>query len=104
VIRQFDVMNNFLAPKDFSRPYLINLQHHSLDHLSTRILAPLGTDHAVREASRLNPGLNVKGIIVYLMPYDLVTLAVRQLRDPIANLASESFRITAALDLVFTGV
>ena len=40
----------------------------------------------------------------YFDPTDLITLPVRVLRNPVANLAADGFRIAAALDLVFTGV
>jgi hypothetical protein len=54
--------------------------------------------------TRLHPLLKVGGKTVFLDPTDLVTMNAKHLGEAVANLASESFRITAALDLVFTGV
>lgn len=98
----FDVVANPIAQHRKERPFYVCVQHSLLDHLRTRLMAPLLTRQLAQ--SRLYPQLQVNGHIVFLDPADLVTMSVRHLGDPIANLASESFRIIAALDLVFTGV
>ena len=103
-IRQFDVVANPLPGSGRARPYLICVQHRRLDHLQTRILAPLISEHRLGEEPRLNPTFVIAGKSVYLDPTDLVTLLVSRLGEAITNLESERDRIIASLDLVFTGI
>ena len=104
MIRQFDVIPNPLPSGREHKPYLICIQHRQLDHLQTRILAPLLSGKAQKEETRLHPGFRIGGKAVYLDPADLVTLPVKRLGKTIANLESARDKIIAALDLVFTGI
>jgi toxin CcdB len=103
-IRQFDLVPNPITAIRRERPYLICVQDRHLDHLLTRLLAPLVTDQVIRVASRLNPEFDVQGKRLFLLPYDLIALPLRALGTPLANLESERYRIISALDLVFTGI
>jgi hypothetical protein len=103
-IRQFDVVANPIAAIRKERPYLVCVQDRHLDHLATRVLAPLATEQIVRQPSRLNPEIQVVGKRLFLLPYDLIALQLRTLGLAIANLEAERYRIISALDLVFTGV
>lgn len=103
-ISYFDVVPNPLRQARKARPFYVCVQHRFLDHLRTRIMAPLLSAGDGSERSRLYPHLNIGDRMVILDPTDLVTMEVRHLGQPVANLSSESFRIVAALDLVFTGV
>jgi toxin CcdB len=102
-IRQFDVVSNPTRSGKGRIPFLINLQHHHLDHLKTRLVAGLISGLPC-EPSRLNPMFNIDGNDVFFDPTDIAAIDMRFLKNPVANLASDTFRITAALDLVFTGV
>ena len=104
MIRQFDVFPNPLRDDRKEKPFVLNVQHYLLDHLGTRITGPLLTKRSVKETSRLHPQVTVAGDVLYFDPTDLVPMPLRFLKKPIASLESESFRIIAALDLVFTGV
>lgn len=103
-ISYFDVVPNPMQQARKARPFYVCVQHKLLDHLRTRIMAPLLSTEGDRRQTRLYPHLNVGDRMVILDPTDLVTIEVRHLGQPVANLSSESFRIVAALDLVFTGV
>ncbi len=104
MIRQFDVVANPVADGRALRPYLICIQHNHLGHLDSRALASLAVKEIARVESRLNPRLLVKGVPLYLLPHDLLTLPLRLLKTPIVNLEADRDRIVAALDLVFTGI
>ncbi len=104
MIRQFDVVANPIADGRALRPYLICIQHNHLSHFDGRVLAPLAVKEIARAESRLNPRLLVRGVPLYLIPNDLLTLPVRLLKAPIANLEADRDRVIAALDLVFTGI
>jgi toxin CcdB len=104
MIRQFDVILNPLRGARDVKPYLVCVQHRFLDDMNTRIVAPLVPRSAVLDQPRLYPAIQIEGKTLYFDPTDLVALPSRILKNPVANLAHDSFRITAALDLVFTGV
>jgi toxin CcdB len=104
MIRQFDVVLNPVAALRASRPYLLCVQHRILDHATTRLMAALTTERVDQSLPRLHPRFEIAHRMLYLLPQDLLTLPLRVLKNPVANLSSESSRITAALDLVFTGV
>lgn len=103
-IKQFDVVLNPLPAGRPYKPYMVCIQHRRLDHLQTRILAPLITGEIIAKEARLNPVFTIDGKVVYLDPTDLVTLALRRLGPAIANLEEARDKIIAALDLVFTGI
>lgn len=102
-IRQFDVVPNPSRVGREHQPFLICVQHHSLDFLKTRMVAPLIAGKPP-EKSRLNPGWVVMGRHIFLDPTGVAAVNLRLLAAPIANLASDYRVIIAALDLVFTGV
>jgi toxin CcdB len=101
-ISYFDVVPNPVSQHRNERPFYVCVQHTFLNHLRTRVMAPLLARQMPQ--GRLHPPLKVGQQTVFLDPTDLVTMDAKHLGQPVANLSSESFRITAALDLVFTGV
>ncbi|HEX4304158.1 MAG TPA: CcdB family protein [Rhizomicrobium sp.] len=103
-IRQFDVVANPLRAQRADKPYLVCIQHGLLGHLSSRIVAPLVTSQIIREPSRLHPSIAVGAAKLFFDPTDLLTLPIRLLKAPVANVEGERDRIVAALDLVFTGI
>ena len=104
MIRQFDVVPNPIPATRRDRPYLLCVQDRHLDHVATRLMAPLATERVIREASRLHPEFRVEGKRLLLVPYDLIALPWRLLGAAVVNLEDERYRIVSALDLVFTGI
>jgi toxin CcdB len=86
------------------RPFLLVVQHAFFDDRPTRVVVPLVVPSAIRPELRLNPLVNVLHQNYYLSPTEMIAIALKFLRTPIANLADERDRIVAALDLVFTGI
>ena len=103
MIRQFDVVPHPVRKGRAERPYLICVQHRFLDAANTRVLAPLVVARAFNHWPRLNPQLVVLGQSLFFVPMELVSLSLRNLQRPVANLEADRDRIIAALDLVFTG-
>jgi len=101
--RQFDVFPNPLR-KNQDKPFVVCIQHHFLNHLNVRVVAPLVTKRAVQDQTRLYPAIPLGRQVLYFDPTDLISLPARLLRKPVANLESERYRIMAALDLVLTGL
>lgn len=104
MIRQFDVFANPIRVGRADRPYLVTIQHKSLDAAQSRLLAPLSIAHAFHHLPRLNPAFRILDQLLYLDPMGLITLTLRHLREPVANLEAERDRIIAAIDLVLTGI
>lgn len=104
MIRQYDVFPNPLRASRGDRPFVVSLQHRMLDHLPTRLVAPLVVDGAAIPLGRLTPTLRVNDRTYRLSPYEILPLAVRLLGAPVANLEAFRSQITAATDLVFLGV
>ncbi|HEY2067967.1 MAG TPA: CcdB family protein [Rhizomicrobium sp.] len=102
-IRQFDVYPTPLRASREERPYVMVMQSSVIDSQS-RVCAPLVAERFIRPDGRLNPRFEIEGRNFYLHPVELITLAVRVLRIPVANLEHERYHIISAIDLVFTGV
>ena len=102
-IRQFDVFANPTRTRA-ELPFLICIQHKDLDHLLTRLVAPLATQHVVRTASRLNPMLKIGRQALFLVPQNLSPIAIRFLREAVCNLEQDRDRIIGAIDMLMTGV
>ena len=100
---QFDVYaQGFTRNPDI--PYVIALQSDLLSPLRSVVVAPLKRPNVMPVFSRLTPRLDVNGETLVLSPMELVHVPVRLPGPPIANLHDDRERITAALDVLFTGV
>ncbi len=104
MIHQFDVFRNPLKAGRDQRPYVVAIQHPFLDHLPTRVVVPLVIRAAITMQERLNPVFRILGHELHLSPTEPLSLSLRYLRNPVANLGEDRERIMAALDLVFTGI
>lgn len=104
MIRQFDVFPNPMRAQRAEKPYLISVQHDGFSDMTTRVVAALVSRPPNIAQPRTAPPIRVIRDTVYLDPTDLITLPVRFLGTPVANMESERDRIIPALDIVFTGV
>jgi toxin CcdB len=102
--RQFDVFENPSARGRRERPFLVVVQSDVLSDRRTRVVAPLVALSELQPLARLNPVVEVEGRKFYFHPAELAHISQDMLRDAIANLESERYRLIAALDLVFTGI
>jgi len=102
--RQFDVCRYPVRGAVRDRLYVLVVQARFLDHMNTRVCAPLVVANAFFRQTRLNPLLRVEGTDVFLSPTEVATFPLRVLGSPIDNLETDRDRIVAALDLVFTGI
>jgi hypothetical protein len=101
---QFDVCRYPGRGAVRDRPYVLVVQTRFLDHLKTRVCAPLVVPGAFFKQTRLNPMLRIEGKDVFLSPTELATFPLHVLATPVANLEADRDKIVAALDLVFTGI
>jgi toxin CcdB len=104
MIRQFDVFRNPLRAERAAKPFVVSVQHRRLDHLNTRVVAPLVAGAPVHDENRLYPKFVVDSKTFHFNPAEAIALPARLLANPVANLEPQRDKIIAALDLVFTGV
>lgn len=84
--------------------YLVDLQADLLDHLNTRIVAPLiQLDHAPTPAATLNPVLEIGPDRVVMMTQFMAAVPAQILKAPVARVDIYRHEITAAIDLLFQG-
>ncbi|NMG45320.1 plasmid maintenance protein CcdB [Aromatoleum toluvorans] len=84
--------------------YLVDLQANLLDHLNTRIVAPLlPVDRAPKPAATLNPVLNMGSEQVVMLTQFMAAVPSQILKSPVARIDSCRAEITAAVDLLFQG-
>jgi toxin CcdB len=100
---QFDVFAQRFA-RTPRTPYVIALQSDLLSQFNTVVVGPLKRIEGTPRIDRLTPILIVKDENLLFVPMELVTVPVRILGAPVANLAGERNKIIAALDMLYTGV
>lgn len=84
--------------------YLVDLQADLLEHLDTRIVAPLiPLDRAPQPAATLNPVVDVAGERVVMATQFMPAVPATMLRSPVARIDAHRTEITAAADLLFQG-
>jgi toxin CcdB len=102
---RFDVYPNSTGKID-EVPYLLEVQSDVLSALDTRIVVPLR--HRDRYPATGIPGNLMPSFIVddlecILETPKLAAVPARILKQPLTNLTSNQFEITAALDFLFQG-
>lgn len=102
-MRQYDVFPNPSPKTRAFLPYVLVLQSDLVSETEAVIVAPLS--QAVRsEGSRLYPELAVVDAYYTLLTPDLASIPRAMLTKPVANVAADWNRITAAIDILFTGI
>lgn len=102
---QFKVYRN---PKRNQRPhipYLLDVQTPTLESLPTRLVAPLvlGQAFPAQLLPRLHPAFQIERQRVVMSTAEIGAVAVRDLREEVADLAAQRDEIMAAVDLLFIG-
>jgi toxin CcdB len=103
-VAQYDVYEHPGERLRAEYPFVIDLQAGLLSSLDTRVIAPLRRAELLPAIKRLNPGFTINGAKVVLVPTEIVAIRRGLLGPPVASLAKEHFAITAALDLMLTGI
>lgn len=102
---QFDVYRNTLPATQDTVPYLLDVQSDLLEPLATRVVVPLFLASAFgKPMSRLNPAFTIEGHDVILSVAELAGVSVSALGPAVANFGGERQAITAAIDMLFTGI
>lgn len=109
---QYDV---FLNPNPAYRqdfPYVVDVQHGSLELANTRLTMPLARFNARNKAGavpngvpkRLNPTIDFDGEPLILMPHLAAPLHIGYLKKPIGTVRAFAAEIQGGVDAVLSGV
>jgi toxin CcdB len=93
------------ARRDGGQGYLLDVQADLLSGLNTRFVVPLMlAADAPLPAARLNPRFEIGGEALVMVTQFAAAIHVRELGERVATLADRHESVTAALDLLITGV
>lgn len=87
-------------------PYLLDVQSDLLDNLDSRVVIPLrrlALYAGVKLPERLTPIVQIKREKLVLETPKMAAVPSGILKTPVASLATDHDRITAALDFLFQG-
>ena len=102
---RLDVYKN-VGPRAEETPYLLDVQSDLLDNLESRVVIPLrrlALYAGVKLPERLTPILQIKREKLVLETPKMAAVPMAFLKTPVASLAADHDRITAALDFLFQG-
>ncbi len=85
--------------------FLLDLQDEMLEHLSTRVVAPLASPEKVGPPMKtINPRISIGGVQYLLLAHLLAAIPVSSLGEPVGSAKAQRDDIVGALDLLFTGI
>jgi toxin CcdB len=99
---QFDV--RWLNTRRGRRVIVVELQSEFLDHLQTRVVAPVETLPVLSSVGRLNPILRVGSERYVLVTQEMVSVRESDMGPAIGNVGGQRDEIVAAIDLLVTGI
>ena len=102
---QYTVYRNKNSKSKAEVPYLLDVQSNLLSELGTRVVVPLFQKKSlkIKPLTRLTPEFQVDGKKFILMTPQLAGISVKDLGEPVGDLARHHSDIVAALDLLITG-
>jgi len=103
---QFDVYANPNAGSRALMPFVVDVQSDLISALPTRLVMPLsrvGSEQA-RFPLNLCPPVTLEGEALTLMPHLAAPIDKRLLRHPVQSIRHRAHDISAALDVVISGV
>lgn len=103
VVRQFDVVENPNEGTRAKAPFLVVLQSHFLDALSTTIVAPLFWPHVIPAENGVMLAVDLGEDQFVLDLALLANIETRRLRRTVGSLAKYDLEIRRAVDRLLTG-
>lgn len=100
---QFDVHRN-PGQRSSSIPFVVVIQSAIFDASGRRLVIPLvrASDFGKVEHKRFNPTFKIDHLQVVLQPLEMVSIASRDLGQPVASLTDEGDSIRDAIDELIT--
>ena len=85
-------------------PYLIVLQHDRAETVSTVVTAPVTPWTQLLSASRMHPEIPISNERYLILVEQLAAVPRRALGRVVTTAETHDYAITAALDMLFTGI
>jgi toxin CcdB len=104
LVKRFDIVKNLDTASREAYPYLIILQHDRAETVATIVTAPLAPSTGKRGTPRLHPRIELDGLQYVIFVAQLAAIPKNQLGRAIATAEASEYEITAALDMLFTGI
>jgi toxin CcdB len=103
---QFGLYKNKNPNSKAAYPFLVDVQSNLLSELQTRVVVPLARLAALRKKPMkdLTPVVEIDGGKYLLLVPQLAGISVKELGQPIGDVARNRDEIVAALDFLITGV
>ena len=102
--QQYDIVDNVNAVSRKAYPFLIVLQHNRAETVSTLVTAPVAPWTALLATSRMHPEISINGERYVVLVEQLAAVPRRALGPAISTVKDNDYEITAALDMLFTGI
>lgn len=102
---QYDVYPNPSHSSADGIPYVVVIQSDLLDALATRLTIPLSVqDASIKVPTTLCPVVVVKGKPLHALAHYAAPLPAKVLRQPVDNVAAQSYALVSAIDAVVSGI
>ncbi|MDQ6989168.1 MAG: CcdB family protein [Mariprofundaceae bacterium] len=102
---QFDVYANPNPASKQHIPYLLDIQAGLLNHLATRVVAPLYQERSIIHLFQgLHPKVQIENQTFILSIAELSAIPLAYLGKPTSNISAERELIISDIDLLVTGV
>ena len=102
--RRFDIVENPNRANRGLYPFLLVLQHDRVTSIQSVVVAPLVSVPQGHESSRLHPIIELEGQHYSVLTEDLGSLPRGRLTRVVGSAEAKHYEITAALDMLFTGI
>ena len=102
--RRFDIVENPNRSGRALYPFLLVLQHDRVTSIHTVVVAPLVEIPREQTPNRLHPIIELEGRRYAVLTEDLGSLPRNRLTHVVGSAAAHDYQITAALDMLFTGI
>lgn len=101
---QFDVYRNPDRTVRDVEPFIVELQHDHLSHLTSVVTVPLMECPPSFQGTRLTPLVEFEGRRLVLKMFDPSAYWRQSLKNPVGSIADSRDAIVSAVDVLFTGV
>jgi toxin CcdB len=104
VARRFDIVENPNRSGRALYPFLLVLQHDRVTSIQSVVVAPLVVAPREQASNRLHPIIELEGKRYAVLTEDLGSLPRNRLTRIVGSAEANHYQITAALDMLFTGI
>lgn len=103
---QFALYKNEDSSSNKTYPYFIDIQHHLLEDLNSRMVIPLSPHEILnnKDAKRLCPILHFDNGNFVLLTHQMTSVPKSILKTEIGSQEKYRYQILAAIDLLISGV